>query len=716
MFDIFYSKNLLGNSLVEQLHSAASISNTANFWLCCSDNDIETELNLDQNNFTMINFFGSDLNHIDMVFANREYVLGLSRIEDHIVYPTKSNTMVQTVVMATNKELSETSEFQIYHYTGGFREAMTELRRGSLDEWIWVIKPGYDYSKFDFSWRPDPWNLFGWHSFGSQAHLIHISSLVDNPQFIQYEFDRPISSDVYNRYDINGQLIQDMIMKYSKLHSSFWLYDSSMLNVEMFPWLEIQNEYNNIDGIVSFLDNDENNTRLYFIRTISAVTNLDEIDIRYVKSDKVIRLPIPIFIVDTLGKGIGIPYTNYLNALTNIDKETTCNYFWMVSNHMDLSKINFTWFPDIWNEKYQQVFATGLQNRGDIFLFNKSTYNLNVDQLDKIGNFKFLKSITSCNTEYKIHRKKTDNLSELIKTSSIDEPWGFVFNDSSTLVDSWKWPNPCYWYGPRIETWGDHNSLIMYHKSAKEIIQNEIYDFPTIIKHRYIASIDRLNDVIFLSNGESTADIHFYTLKNYCPYAIHVKGIQGREQSYKAMAKLSKTDWFFAVFAKLNVNSEFDWNWQPDRLQAPKHYIFHATNCLNGLEYGHMAIVAANKNIILNQSEYDLDYTLGGSHSVIPINSGVAFFNDTEESTWRTAFRECVKLTNAISKNNLDLASFERLNIWLTQASGSFDQWCLRGAKDGYDYAKKFEGDINSLKLTREWNWLHDYYINRYLN
>ena len=714
-FDVFYSKDLVGNSLLEQLKSAARMSKTSNFWLCCSDVDIETEFNIDQNSFSVINFFGSDLNHIDMVFANKRYVLELSRVNDHILYPIKSNTMVQTVVMASNSELSETSEFKIQQYTGDFKEAMTELRRDSINEWIWVIKPGFDYSKFDFSWRPDPWNTFGWHSFGSQAHLIHRSSILESPQFIHYDFDRRIDEFVYHIYDIKGKLVVDMILELSMTQSDFWLYDSSLVNLETFPWLEMQMKYKNLDGIISFLDKDGSNTRFYFIRTISRITNLNEIDMQYEKSDDVIRLPIPMFVVDTLEKGIGIPYSNYLNALISIDEEVHCDYFWMVSNHMDLSKIDFNWFPDLWNEKYQQVFATGLQNRGDIFLFNRMTYDLNVDQLDKIGNFKFLKSIADCDVAYKVHSARTDNLTELMKTSVINEPWGFVFNESSSLLDSWKWPNPCYWYGPRIETWGDHNSLIMYHKSAKEMVQNEIYDFPIIIKHRYVASIDNPNDVIFLSNGEINADVHFYTLQNYCPRAIHIKGIQGREQSYKAMARYSNTDWFFAVFAKLAVSPDFNWNWQPDRLQAPKNYIFQATNCLNGLEYGHMAIVAANKNIIMNQNEYELDFTLGGLHSVLPINSGTAFFNDSEESTWRTAFRECVKLTHAIHQNNLDLISFDRLNTWLTYASGSFDQWCLKGANDGYEYAKKFEGDINSLKLTREWCWLRKYYSSRYL-
>ena len=49
----------------------------------------------------------------------------------------------------------------------------------------------------------------------------------------------------------------------------------------------------------------------------------------------------------------------------------------------------------------------------------------------------------------------------------------------------------------------------------------------------------------------------------------------------------------------LEVDYLFDWSWQPDRLQQPKHYIFHARNPVNNLEYGHQAMIAYNKKLVL---------------------------------------------------------------------------------------------------------------------
>jgi hypothetical protein len=67
------------------------------------------------------------------------------------------------------------------------------------------------------------------------------------------------------------------------------------------------------------------------------------------------------------------------------------------------------------------------------------------------------------------------------------------------------------------------------------------------------------------------------------------------------------------VFAKLEVSSSFDWSWQPDRLQEPKHYIFHALNPVNGLEYGHQAMIAYNRKLVLENTAPGLDFTLDSS-------------------------------------------------------------------------------------------------------
>jgi len=96
-----------------------------------------------------------------------------------------------------------------------------------------------------------------------------------------------------------------------------------------------------------------------------------------------------------------------------------------------------------------------------------------------------------------------------------------------------------------------------------------------------------------------------------------------------------------------------------------------------------------------------LDFTLDDEHEVVEMNSGIANYNTDEYSTWRTAFREAIKLCQAQDK-----ISKHRLDIWLTMGVGEFAEYSILGAKQGEEYYQQVAGDINKLKYSYEWSWL----------
>ena len=165
----------------------------------------------------------------------------------------------------------------------------------------------------------------------------------------------------------------------------------------------------------------------------------------------------------------------------------------------------------------------------------------------------------------------------------------------------------------------------------------------------------------------------------------------------------------FGTYAKLKVDPKFDFDWQPDRLQIPKHYIFHAKNPVNGLVYGHQAIVANNKKLTLANFGAGLDFTMESEHEVVPIISGIGMYNSSEWDTWRTAFRECIKLKASKTEENEI-----RLNTWLTVGLGEFYQYSLQGAKHAIEYYDEVSGDFEELRLSYDWIWLHAYFEAKY--
>jgi hypothetical protein len=273
-----------------------------------------------------------------------------------------------------------------------------------------------------------------------------------------------------------------------------------------------------------------------------------------------------------------------------------------------------------------------------------------------------------------------------------------------------------------VSLWADHTknieilstggTILALPKEAKLYVDNELYDYPYITKSKRMSKSKPL-DIVFLSNGEKCAEEnyeHLLKITKHLPNkVVRVDGVNGRVAAYHAAAEASNTPWMFTVFAKLKVDKQFDFTWQPDRLQIPKHYIFQAQNPLNGLTYGHQAMIAYNKKLTLNNKGLGLDFTLDDPHESVEILSGVANFNTDPYATWRTAFREVIKL-----KSDYSDTAAERLNIWTTVANGEFADSCLQGARDAVEYYDNVMGDIEELKKSYEWSWLSEFYAKKH--
>ena len=197
------------------------------------------------------------------------------------------------------------------------------------------------------------------------------------------------------------------------------------------------------------------------------------------------------------------------------------------------------------------------------------------------------------------------------------------------------------------------------------------------------------------------ADEKYEQLKQKYPRAKRIHGVKGQTQAYHKAAKLSDTDYFFAVFPKLDIHPEFDFEYQVDRLHNPCHWIFNSYNPVNGLKYGHEGIILFNKKLVLETTKPGIDFVMSKPHDFEDIMSTTMMFNKDPWLAWRTAFREVVKL-NYFNKQKPDRITQERLQIWRTVAEGENSEWVLQGANDG----QKFFESGQDLKLSYDFEWL----------
>ncbi len=402
-------------------------------------------------------------------------------------------------------------------------------------------------------------------------------------------------------------------------------------------------------------------------------------------------------------------FDNYLDTLRRLARSIPDEheFVWICSSVCDYKDFDFSWHPELWQATMLHVFASDGEKFGDTFFMHVPTFRARAEQCQLLE-------------WYDIN---------FVGTSVPRRPMPVIVHDYDTHVQAVKtmdWSGPLAVFATEpvehsvtVPLWREKTktivplsegaSQVIVPKTAIPYIRTQLYDYAHIDRtQRHLHDNEPL-DIVFIDNGEPNADDNWKILlqtEAQKTNRIHRStGVTGRVAAYHAAAELSTTPWFFAVFAKLRVRMDFDWSWQPDRMQEPKHYIFHAFNPINGLTYGHQAMIAYNKRLVLNNPGTGLDFTLDSAHEVVPILSGTAEYAFTSWMAWRTAFRECIKL-----RAQTDVESKYRLNKWRTVAMGQpYGQWSIYGAEDAVEYYDSVDGADTELKKSYDWSWLASY-------
>ncbi len=576
------------------------------------------------------------------------------------------------------------------------------VRKTLWDQGYWEIPENLDTSDFDFTWRPNPYDRPYIHQFGTQWQKTGGPRFViPNNQGVKYQSHQHAIRlpDPTNRSwrPLKHNITMDYSWHPDDTEPPFiYVFGNQWYSSEVMPTMHYK-----VKGA----------TQKKYITDVTAklLPNME----RWVTPDEVDQtkfdyswVPDPydpplIYQFGTQWQKTGGPtyvtsgatVVKYIDTIKSV--RTSSMRGWRVLEHIDMSKFDFSWHPDETEEPYTYVFGNQWHDAKDMptVLYrvkgSKGTKEC-YDQIAKVNQIEkqdyedsIFNKVMSHGFSQRYYHFKPINTNNYVDYNSIIDGEKFyihVLNDGEVIV-------------PR---------------EAKEYIYDKITDYPYIKYHNLGSTLEPL-DIIFLSNGETCADSNYEHLlkltKNLPNRVIRLDGIDGRVKSQHTAAKESNTPWYFLVNGKLKVNDDFDFSWQADRLKKAQHYIFRATNPVNNLEYGHMAIVANNKKITLNTTGRGLDFTLDGAHEIVNINCGVALYNTSVWDTWRTAFRECIKLCNSKDEESKD-----RLNIWVTVGNGDYGSVSIQGAKDAMEYYNSVNGEMDKLMLSYDWAWLKDYF------
>jgi hypothetical protein len=231
-----------------------------------------------------------------------------------------------------------------------------------------------------------------------------------------------------------------------------------------------------------------------------------------------------------------------------------------------------------------------------------------------------------------------------------------------------------------------------------------------------VASIARPYDIFFLSYQEPNADVMFDMLKQRFPRAQRVHGIKGIQYAHLHCAELSKTNMFYTVDADTMIDAHWLFDYRPADYDRQYLHVWHSMNPVNGLSYGWGGIKLWPTRLLLEFKSNWLDFTTSvGNIKLMPYIVATSNYNCDQLSTWRSAFRESVKLCHNVAQGDHS-ESLDRLMTWLTVANDV--QWALdnlQGARSGVEYYLEIatHGNFNQLGNINDFDWLLQRFNNR---
>lgn len=214
-------------------------------------------------------------------------------------------------------------------------------------------------------------------------------------------------------------------------------------------------------------------------------------------------------------------------------------------------------------------------------------------------------------------------------------------------------------------------------------------------------------DVVFISYNETNAEENWNRVKQKCPQAKRIKGVKGIFEAHKSAARIVNTDMFYVVDGDAYLVDDWKFDADPSIFDRDCVFVYKSTNPVNDLEYGYGGVKIFPKKLLLEATSWGTDMTtsIASKLKVIDKISNITKFNTDEFSAWRSAFRECTKLTANLNKDD---DSLERLEAWTSKGiDRPFGPAALAGAKLGIAYARSDK----DIEYINDRDWLYEKFI-----
>ena len=232
----------------------------------------------------------------------------------------------------------------------------------------------------------------------------------------------------------------------------------------------------------------------------------------------------------------------------------------------------------------------------------------------------------------------------------------------------------------------------IYLKGTSEVVKSDIYD------------------IVMITYDEVNAEENFAKLKNKFPRAKRIDKVKGIHQAHIAAAEICTSEMMWVVDGDAEVIDTFNFDYVVENNNKDAVHVWRSKNPINDLEYGYGGIKLLPTRLTkeMDTSKADMTTSISNKFKKMDQISNITAFNSDPFSTWRSAFRECCKLSSKTIDRQKTTETNERLEIWCSNIGKDrqFGDFAHRGAVAGYKYGNENQNNIEALKQINDFNWL----------
>ena len=214
-------------------------------------------------------------------------------------------------------------------------------------------------------------------------------------------------------------------------------------------------------------------------------------------------------------------------------------------------------------------------------------------------------------------------------------------------------------------------------------------------------------DAVFISYNEPDADERYKRLLERYPNTKRIHGVKGIHQAHIAAAKKCSTKMFWVIDGDADLLPEFNLDHKVNEYDLDCVHVWRSRNPINNLIYGYGGVKLLPRRLTMkvDVNSTDMTTSISDRFKAMPFVSNVTNFNTDEFSTWKSAFRECAKLSSKVIDRQEEGETNERLKVWTTRAHGRFCEFAIRGANAGMEFGLSRGSD---LRLINDFDWLQE--------